>query len=56
MERPFVAIMDVGASSVYLKLKYHNLQGGPVTINVDLKGEKRIYQALQQYQGEGVAM
>lgn len=56
MERPFATILDVGASSVYLKLKYHNLQGESVTINVNLKGAKRIYKALQQYQGEGVAM
>lgn len=44
--KPFDAMLDVVASLVHPKLKYHNLQGDSITINFDLKGEKRIYQAL----------
>lgn len=40
---------------MHLKLKYHNLQGESVTINIDLEGEKIIYQALQKDQGEDAA-
>lgn len=48
--------LDVVASFVHLKHKYHNLQGEPVTINADLEGVRRIYQSLYKYQGEGMAM
>lgn len=39
-------MLDVVASSVHLKHNYHNLQGESVTINVNLVGEKNIYQTL----------
>lgn len=39
-------MVDNAKSPVHLKLKYHNIQGGYITINVNLKEEKRIYQAL----------
>lgn len=39
-------MVDDATSPVHLKLKYHNLQGGYITINVNLKEEKSIYQAL----------
>lgn len=45
--RLFIATLDIVASMVYLKIKYHKLQGNPLIINVDLDGVKRIYQALQ---------
>lgn len=45
-------MMDIVASLVYLKHKYHNIQGESLTINSDLEGQKIIYQALQKYQGE----
>lgn len=56
MGRPLAATLDIVALSVHLKLKYHNLQGESAIINADLEGEKRIYQALQKVQGEGIAM
>lgn len=55
MRIPFTTTLDDVASLVHLKLKYHNLQGEPITVNVDLEGEKIIYQALQQDQWEGKA-
>lgn len=48
--------LDALTLSTHLKLKHYNLQGDPVTINVNLEGEKRIYQALQRDQGEGKLM
>lgn len=44
--RPFAIVLDVVASLVHLKVKYHNLKGELVTINGDLEGAKKIYQAL----------
>lgn len=38
--------LDVVASLVHLKLKYHNVLDEPVTINVDLFGVKRIHKTL----------
>lgn len=49
-------MMDIVASLVYLKHKYHNIQGESFTINSDLEGQQRIYQALQKDQGEGVSI
>lgn len=46
-----IATLDVVASLMHLKLKYHNLTGEPITINSNLKGETRIYEALQRDQG-----
>lgn len=43
-------------SPVNLKLKLYNLRGEPITINVDLEGAKRIYQALQQDQRKSKIM
>lgn len=40
----------------HLKLKYHNLRGEPTLINVDLEGEKIIYQVLKRDKGEVLAM
>lgn len=48
LERPFAVTLNFVASPIHLKLKYHNLQGDPITIKVDLEWEKRIYQALQR--------
>lgn len=39
-------ILDVVASLVNLKNKYHNIHDELVTISTDLSGEKRIYKAL----------
>lgn len=39
-------MLDVVASLVHLKLKYHNLHGELAIINIDLEGENRIYQVL----------
>lgn len=47
LDRPFAAALDIVASPVHLKLKFHNLHGEPVIINVNLEGEKLIYHALQ---------
>lgn len=49
-------MLDVVASIVHLKLKYHNLQGKLTIINTDLEGAKIIFQALLQDQREGEAM
>lgn len=54
--RPFAVALDVVASLVHLKLFFHNLHGEPITINLNLKGAKRIYQVLQQDQKEIKAM
>lgn len=54
--RPFATMLNVVASPMHLKLKYQNLQGEMATIKADIDGKKRIYQALQKDQGEGVAM
>lgn len=43
------------ASQVHVKLKYHNVNNEPVIINVDLIGDKRIYQTQQQNQRESKA-
>lgn len=53
---PFTVMLDVVTPMVHLKLKYHNLQEELITINVDLEGAKRIYQALQKDQEEYMAM
>lgn len=50
---PFATTLDVVASLIHLKLEFHILQGDMVTINVDLEGVNRIYQALQRDWGEG---
>lgn len=34
--RPFASALDVVASLVDLKLKFHNLHGKPVTVNIDI--------------------
>lgn len=52
---PFVVALDVVASPVHLYLKFHNLHDERVSINADLEGAKRIYQALQQNKGESKA-
>ena len=46
MRRPFTSTLDTVPSLVYLKIKYHNIQGESDIINADLEGEKRIYQEL----------
>lgn len=51
LERLFVVMLDVVASPIHLKIKYHNLQRELVTINVDLEGEKRVYQDLHKISG-----
>lgn len=54
--KPFTTMMDAIASLVHLKLKYHDLQGNPATINADLEGAKIIYQSLKKDQGEHTTM
>ena len=44
--RPTLATLDAVASTVHLKLKYHNEQGTIVTIHTDLSGVWRLYEAL----------
>lgn len=39
----FLAMLDVVASMMYLKVKYHNLQREPTIISPNLKWEKIIY-------------
>lgn len=56
MGRPFAANMDIVAFPMHLKIKYHNLQKEPNTLNADLEGAKIMYQVLQRYKGKGVAM
>lgn len=46
LSKPFAAALDIVASSIILKLKFHNLHSELVTINVDLEGVKRTYQSL----------
>lgn len=49
--RSFVATLEVMASPIYFKLKYHNVQDESMTICVDLFGGKIIYnKALQHRQ------
>lgn len=43
---PFTAMLDVVASLIHLKLKYHNIQGESTTINAYLERAKWIYRAL----------
>lgn len=38
---------------MHLKLKYHNLHGEAITVNVGLEGAKRIYKALRRDQRDG---
>lgn len=52
----FTSILEVVASPVHLKLKFQNLHNEPITVNVYLQEAKRIYQLLQQDQGEYDAM
>lgn len=54
--RPFATTLNVVASSVYLKLKQHNLQRESVAINVDLEGANIIYQAFHKDQWKWKAM
>ena len=49
-------MLDVIASLVHLKLKYHNLQGEPTRIYAYLEVAKRIYEAIQKDQGESMAL
>lgn len=43
----FAVTLDAIASSVHLKLNYHNVHNKLVMINTDLFGAKRIYKDLQ---------
>lgn len=43
-----MATLDIIASLVHFKMKYHNVHDEPITINVELTEAKGIYQALQQ--------
>lgn len=43
LERPFAAILDVVASHVYFKIKYHNVHNEPMNICVDLSIAWRIH-------------
>lgn len=49
-------MLDSVASSIHLKLKYHNVRWQLTIVISSLEGKKIIYQALQKDQGEGVAM
>lgn len=49
---PVAVTLNVVASLVHLKLKFHNLHNESVMIKVGLEGAKRIYQELQQDWGE----
>lgn len=51
----FASTLDVVASPIQLKLKYHNVHDKSVIININILGEKWIYKALQQHQKEGEA-
>lgn len=51
-----MAFLDVVASSVYLKIKLHNLYGKSIIVNTNMEGDNKIYQTLQQDQGENKAM
>lgn len=46
LESPFTTTLDIEASMIHFQLKYHNLQGDPGMIIVDLEGENKIYQAV----------
>lgn len=50
IEIRFTSSLDVVASSIHLKLKFHNLHSELITHNVDLAGAEKFYQALQQDQ------
>lgn len=50
--RPFIAALNVMGSPIHLKLKFHNRQGGPITVKTGLSGAKRIYRALKHDQKE----
>lgn len=39
--------LDIIASLVHFKMKYHNIYDEPIAINVELTEAKGIYQALQ---------
>lgn len=43
-------MMDVMASPIHLKLKYHNFHNEPITIYGDLSGARRIHKDLQRDQ------
>lgn len=44
--RSFLAILDIVAFPVYLKMKYHNNADKPIVISVDLHGVCLILEAL----------
>jgi len=44
--RPTLAALDVVASTIHLKVKYHSEEGEIVTIKTDLSGVRRLYEAL----------
>lgn len=48
-------MMDSISSLVHIKLKYHNVHDGKVTINDYLSKANNIYQLLQKDQKEGEA-
>lgn len=54
--RAFLTMLDIVASLVHLKLNYYNMQGESGTIDIDLEGEKRIYQALKNDHREAIAI
>lgn len=54
--RPFTTTLDVVASLIHIKLKFHSLYNELAIVNTDLKGGKKIYQALQQDQIDNKAM
>lgn len=54
--RPFTAALDVVASSVHFKLKYHNLHGEPTILHANLEAAKKMYHALERDQGKGPTM
>lgn len=54
--RPFTITLDIVASSVHLKLKYHKLHGELVVLLADLEATRKIHNTLQQDQGENSAM
>lgn len=53
LDRLFTKTLYAMVSPVHLKMNYHNIHDEPITINADLTGVKRIYQALQQEKKEG---
>lgn len=44
--RPTLATLDAMASTVHLKMKYHDKNGKVITIHADLGGTIRLYKAL----------